>query len=245
MWTIKAAAGACGTATGRSVADGVYAISNSGLATCASLLSGAACPNTATSMVAADDATGNQRFTLTYIAGTAGVRLAGIRGFGFGVPPPRAPELRRGLAPRPGRRRRQAVERLRVREAEPCGRPGQAWVRRLGRRQLKRAVLQVYDVALPCGHAQCNQFLSVNPNCGYPYTDFYYQDDQSGRQQWQVRLRRARRSCLPAAVCLASLCGSGGASAAPTPVTDRCSGATQHRQRAAPLLLPTTTQTPF
>ena len=74
-WTIRAT-GACGTVSSRTVADGVYAISNSALTACAGLLSGAACPSTATSLVTADDNSGNQRWTLTYVAGTAGVRLA-------------------------------------------------------------------------------------------------------------------------------------------------------------------------
>ena len=45
----------------------------------------------------------------------------------------------------------------------------------------------IYSVTLPCGHAACNQYLSCGADCGNTGSDLYYQDDGSGRQQWQVR----------------------------------------------------------
>ena len=64
----------CSASNVATIQSGVYAISNSALSGCASLLSGAPCPGTATSLVLADDNTGNQRIMVSYIPGTAGVR---------------------------------------------------------------------------------------------------------------------------------------------------------------------------
>ena len=46
----------------------------------------------------------------------------------------------------------------------------------------------IYSVTLPCGHAACNQYLSCAADCGNTGSDLYYQDDGSGRQQWQVKV---------------------------------------------------------
>ena len=44
-----------------------------------------------------------------------------------------------------------------------------------------------YDIALNCGKAACGyQFLSVAADCGAHFVDMWFNDDMSGRQQWQV-----------------------------------------------------------
>ena len=47
----------------------------------------------------------------------------------------------------------------------------------------------IYSVTLPCGHAACNQYLSCAADCGNTGSDLYYQDDGSGRQQWQASIQ--------------------------------------------------------
>ena len=46
-----------------------------------------------------------------------------------------------------------------------------------------RACVQVTS---PCARTACNTYLSTGAACGANLPDLYYQDDGSGRQQWQV-----------------------------------------------------------
>ena len=67
QWTLTPITVACGTPL--TLGNGVYNILQSGLGTCPSLLSGAACPSTASSFVTNDDGSGMQRWSLTAVAG--------------------------------------------------------------------------------------------------------------------------------------------------------------------------------
>ena len=42
------------------------------------------------------------------------------------------------------------------------------------------------QVTSPCARTACNTYLSSGAACGANVPDLYYQDDGSGRQQWQV-----------------------------------------------------------
>ena len=192
---------------GRTLADGTYTLTLSGRSACANFLSGAACPSTATSFVAAGACSG--------ASGLLGL-LWIQRQPASPQPPPTwrqalltcsEPSGLRGLFCVWCRDLSSLLQMLPI-CMQGSGSAGQglsptvrlasspvlsATVRADAANGLQRWRITylagtngLYTITLPCGHAACNQYLSSSATCGTTVVDIYSQDDGSGRQEWQV-----------------------------------------------------------